>query len=146
VLELLAALRRLAERNSAEVERLIRSYFDARDSLEPVSREDLLERARAGLVAVLDVRPADEYALGHVPGAVNIPFGELEARIAELDPSQEIVAYCRGPYCVMAIEAVARLRARGYRAARLEAGVPDWRARGYRVETGPGDVRARPRS
>jgi len=135
VLDLLAALRQIAERNSAEVERLIRNYFDGRDSLEPVSREELLERVRAGLVTVLDVRPADEYALGHVPGAVNIPLGELEARLAELDPSQEIVAYCRGPYCVLSYEAVALLRRRGFQVRRLQDGLPEWRAAGLPVAT-----------
>ena len=136
VLDLLAALRRIAERNSAEVERLIRSYFDARDSLEPVSRKELLERVRAGLVTVLDVRPVDEYALGHLPGAVNIPLGELAARLAELDTSQEIVAYCRGPYCVLSYEAVALLRERGYRVRRLVDGLPEWRSAGLPVEVG----------
>lgn len=136
VLDLLAALRRIAERNSAEVERLIRSYFDARDSLEPVSRKELLERVRAGLVTVLDVRPVDEYALGHLPGAVNIPLGELEARLAELDTSQEMVAYCRGPHCVLSYEAVALLRERGFRVRRLEDGLPEWRSAGLPVEVG----------
>jgi rhodanese-related sulfurtransferase/DNA-binding transcriptional ArsR family regulator len=142
VLDLLAALRRIAERNSAEVERLIRSYFRTRDSLEPVSREELLQRARTGLVTVLDVRPADEFALGHLPGAVNIPLGELEARLAELDPSQEIVAYCRGPYCVLSYEAVALLRERGFRVQRLVDGLPEWRSAGLPVEVdGAGSIR-----
>jgi ArsR family transcriptional regulator len=101
VLDLLAALRRIAERNSAEVERVIRTYFHDRDSLEAVSRDELLAQTRAGFVTVLDVRPPDEFDLGHLPGAVNIPLRELEARCAEFDPSQEIVAYCRGPYCVL---------------------------------------------
>jgi rhodanese-related sulfurtransferase/biotin operon repressor len=136
VLDLLAALRRIAERNSAEVERLIRSYFDARDSLEPVSREELLERARAELVTVLDVRPADEYALGHLPGAVNIPLRALEARLTELARDREIVAYCRGPYCVLSYEAVALLRERGYRVRRLVDGLPEWRNAGLPVEVG----------
>jgi rhodanese-related sulfurtransferase/biotin operon repressor len=136
VLDLLAALRRIAERNSAEVERLIRSYFDARDGLEPVSREELLERVRAGLVTVLDVRPGDEYAIGHLPGAVNIPLKELEARLAELTPDREIVAYCRGAYCVLSYEAVALLRERGYRVRRLVDGLPEWRSAGLPVEVG----------
>jgi rhodanese-related sulfurtransferase/DNA-binding transcriptional ArsR family regulator len=136
VLDLLAALRRIAERNSAEVERLIRSYFDARDGLEPVSREELLERVRAGLVTGLDVRPGDEYAIGHLPGAVNIPLKELEARLAELTPDREIVAYCRGAYCVLSYEAVALLRERGYRVRRLVDGLPEWRSAGLPVEVG----------
>ena len=141
VLDLLAALRRLAERNSAEVERLVRSYFHDRDSLEPVTREKLLQLSRAGAVTVLDVRPEDEFALGHVAGAVNIPLRELEARLGELDPSQEIVAYCRSHYCVLSYEAVAALRTRGFKARRLEEGLPEWRAAGLPVVTGRHDVR-----
>ena len=136
VLDLLAALRRLAERNSAEVERLVRSYFHDRDSLEPVTREKLLQLSRAGAVTVLDVRPEDEFALGHVAGALNIPLRELQARLDELDPSQEIVAYCRSHYCVLSYEAVATLRTRGFKARRLEEGLPEWRAAGLPVVTG----------
>ncbi|HEY7245207.1 MAG TPA: metalloregulator ArsR/SmtB family transcription factor [Xanthobacteraceae bacterium] len=136
VLDLLAALRSIAERNVAEVERIVRSYFHDRDSLEPVCREGLLERLREGTVTVLDVRPQDEFALGHLPGAANIPLHELEARLAELDPAQEIVAYCRGPYCVLSYEAVAALRARGFKARRLEDGLPEWRAAGLPVVVG----------
>jgi ArsR family transcriptional regulator len=134
VLGLLASLRTIAERNIAEVDRVIRSYFDARDSLEPVTRDELLERARAGTVTILDVRPNDEFALGHVPDAINIPLRELEARLAEFDPQKEIIAYCRGPYCVLSYEAVATLRARGFKARRLEDGLPEWRAAGLPVE------------
>lgn len=138
VLELLAALRRIAERNVAEVERLIRSYFNDRDSLEPVSRAELLRLSRTGAVTVLDVRPEDEFALGHLPGAVNIPLRALEARLSELNPSQEIVAYCRGPYCVLSYEAVATLRAHGFKVRRLEDGLPEWRAAGLPVVGGNG--------
>jgi ArsR family transcriptional regulator len=133
VLELLAALRRIAERHVAEVDRVVRSYFDARDRMEAVSREELLERSRTGTVTILDVRPEDEFALGHVPGALNIPLRELESRLGEIDPGQEIVAYCRGPYCVLSYEAVAALRARGFTARRLEDGLPEWRAAGLPV-------------
>jgi rhodanese-related sulfurtransferase/DNA-binding transcriptional ArsR family regulator len=136
VLDLLSALRRIAERNSAEVERVIRRYFSNRDSMQPVSREELLERSRAGVVTVLDVRPPDEFALGHLPGAVNIPLRELAARLAELDPTIEIVAYCRGAYCVLSFEAVAALRARGFKVRRLEDGFPEWRAAGLPVAAG----------
>lgn len=136
VLELLASLRRIAEVQSAEVERLVRSYFHDRDSLEAVSRPELVERLRARIVTVLDVRPEDEFALGHLPGAVNVPLGELAKRLAELDPEQEIVAYCRGPYCVLSYEAVAMLRARGFKVCRLEDGLPEWRAAGLPVEVG----------
>ncbi|WP_119418462.1 ArsR/SmtB family transcription factor [Desertibaculum subflavum] len=134
VLALLASLSHVAERNLAEVDRILRGYFADRDSLEPVSREELLARSRAGLVTVLDVRPADEFALGHVPGAVNIPLAELKGRLADLDPALEIVAYCRGAYCVLSFEAVAALRARGFKARRLVDGLPEWRAAGLPVE------------
>jgi rhodanese-related sulfurtransferase/DNA-binding transcriptional ArsR family regulator len=136
VLDLLSALRRIAEQNIAEVDRVIRSYFNDRDSLEQVSREELLKQSRAGAVTVLDVRPPDEFALGHLPSAVNIPLRELEARLGELDPRQEIVAYCRGPYCVLSYEAVAALRGRGFKVRRLEDGLPEWRAAGLPVVTG----------
>ncbi len=133
VLDLLAALHHLAERRIAEVERILRGYFAERDSMEPVSREELLARSRAGLVTVLDVRPPDEFAMGHLPGAINIPLEELEARLAELDPGQEVVAYCRGAYCVLSFEAVDRLRAKGFKARRLEDGFPEWRAVGLAI-------------
>jgi rhodanese-related sulfurtransferase/DNA-binding transcriptional ArsR family regulator len=133
VLELMAALRRIAERHVAEVERVVRSYFNERDSLEAVSRDELLERSRARAVTILDVRPEDEFALGHLPGALNIPLRELEARLGEIDPEQEIVAYCRGPYCVLSYEAVAQLRARGFKVRRLEDGLPEWRAAGLPI-------------
>lgn len=137
VLDLVASLRRVAEVQSAEVERVVRSYFEARDSLEAVTRAELRDRLRAGLVTVLDVRPPDEFALGHLPAAINIPLGDLERRLAELDPKREIVAYCRGPYCVLSYEAVARLRARGFQVRRLEDGYPEWRASGFPVEVAP---------
>jgi rhodanese-related sulfurtransferase/DNA-binding transcriptional ArsR family regulator len=136
VLGLLGSLRQLAERNLAEVDRIVRGYFAQRDSMEPVSRAELLERMRKGLVTVLDVRPADEFASGHLPGAVNMPLSELEARLAELAPGLEIVAYCRGAYCVLSFEAVAALRTRGFQVRRLEDGFPEWRAAGLVVETG----------
>lgn len=136
VLALLGSLRQVAERNLAEVHRIVRGYFTERDAMEPVSREELLGRVREGLVTVLDVRPADEFAMGHLPGAVNIPLDEIERRLAELDPDQEIVAYCRGAYCVLSFEAVAALRARGFKVRRLEDGYPEWHAAGLAVETG----------
>lgn len=134
VLSLLAALQAVAECNLAQVERIVRDYFADRDRLEPVSRQELLVRLHAGDVTVLDVRPADEFAAGHLPRAVNIPLGELDARLGELDPSREVVAYCRGPYCVLSFEAVAALRARGFRVRRLEDGFPEWRAAGLPLE------------
>ena len=136
VLELLAVLRRIAEQNLAEVERVVRSYFDQRDSLEPVSRTELIQRLRAGTVTIIDVRPEDEFALGHLPGALNIPLRGLEARLGDINRKQEVVAYCRGPYCVLSYEAVAALRARGFKARRLEDGLPEWRVAGLPVVTG----------
>ncbi|MAS07709.1 MAG: ArsR family transcriptional regulator [Ahrensia sp.] len=134
VLGLIAALSGIAERNLAEVDRIRRTYFDDRDSMEPVSREELLQRTRDDLITVLDVRPPDEFAVGHVPGAINIPLSELEERLTELDQDHEIVAYCRGPWCVLSFEAVAALRARGFTVRRLEDGLPEWRAAGLPVE------------
>jgi ArsR family transcriptional regulator len=134
VLDLLASLRRLAETQSSEVERILRGYFHDRDGLEEVSRTELMERIRAGVVTVLDVRPEDEFALGHLPGAINVPLGELEKRLLDLDPRREIVAYCRGPYCVLSYEAAALLRARGFQVRRMEDGLPEWRAAGLPVE------------
>jgi ArsR family transcriptional regulator len=136
VLDLVAALRRVAEAQSAEVERVVRSYFANRDALEPVTRAELMGRLRDGVVTVLDVRPQDEFALGHLPGAINVQLAELEKRLSALDPGQEIVAYCRGPYCVLSYEAVAQLRARGFKVRRLEDGYPEWRAAGLPVEAG----------
>jgi rhodanese-related sulfurtransferase/DNA-binding HxlR family transcriptional regulator len=136
VVGLLGSLRQVAERNLAEVDRIVRGYFMERDTMEPVSRDELLERTRQGLVTVLDVRPADEFAAGHLPGAVNIPMSELEERLAELDPEHEIVAYCRGPYCVLSFEAVTALRAKGFKVRRLQDGLPEWKAAGLPLEAG----------
>ncbi len=136
VLDLLAALGTIAERNVAEVDRIVRRYFHDRDSLEPITRKELVERSRTGTVTILDVRPEDEFALGHVPGAINVPLRALEASLSQLDPALEIVAYCRGPYCVLSYEAVAALRARGFKARRLQDGLPEWRAAGLPVIVG----------
>ena len=136
VLGLTAVLSGIAERNLAGVDRIRRAYFAERDSMEPVSREELLQRTRDDLVTVLDVRPFDEFAVSHLPGAVNIPLSELEARLAELDVDREIVAYCRGPWCVLSFEAVAALRAHGFKVRRLEDGLPEWRVAGLPVEHG----------
>jgi ArsR family transcriptional regulator len=136
VVELLAALRGVTERHNAEMDRIVRGYFGQRDGMEPVSRAELLDRARSGLVTVLDVRPADEYAAEHIPGAANIPLAELEQRLGELDKDREIIAYCRGPYCVYAFEAVASLRQAGFAARRLEDGLPQWRAAGLETAHG----------
>jgi rhodanese-related sulfurtransferase/predicted transcriptional regulator len=134
VVDLIRALGRVGERNVAEVNRVMTDYFHARDALEAVSREDLISRLRDGLVTVLDVRPEDEFALGHLPGAVNIPLSKLEARLGELPTDREVIAYCRGPYCVLSFEAAAALRARGYCVRRLEDGYPEWKAAGLPIE------------
>lgn len=135
VVYLIKALQAVGEANLAEVERMVASYLATKDSLEPVPATELLERARKGLVTVLDVRPAVEYQAGHIPGAINVPLEELETRLSELPRSKEIIAYCRGPYCMLAFEAVAKLRAKGRKARRLADGLPEWRLRGLPVET-----------
>jgi rhodanese-related sulfurtransferase/DNA-binding transcriptional ArsR family regulator len=134
VVQMLSALSRVAEAYVAEVERIVRLYFASKDALEPVPAKELLERARKGLVTVLDVRPPEEFAAGHVPGAINIPVHELEKRLKDLPKRKEVIAYCRGPYCLMSFEAVEKLRKRGWRARRLENGLPEWRAAGLPVE------------
>ncbi|MCP5201657.1 MAG: metalloregulator ArsR/SmtB family transcription factor [Gammaproteobacteria bacterium] len=133
VLKLIASVHRVAECRRAEVSKIVSDYFDIRDAMEPISRAELMDRAQNGAVTVLDVRRREEYALGHVPGAVCVPLEELESRLAELDSAQQIVAYCRGPWCVLSFEAVARLRALGFDARRLEDGYPEWRAAGMPV-------------
>ncbi|MDA3868432.1 MAG: metalloregulator ArsR/SmtB family transcription factor [Gammaproteobacteria bacterium] len=138
VIVLLDTLRKVAEKNLADVERLVSTYLTVKDRLEPVPRAELLNRVRDGLATVLDVRPPEEYAAGHLPGAVNIPLAELERRLEELNQDQEIVAYCRGPHCVLAFDAVARLRQQGLKARRMEDGYPEWKAEGLPVETDNG--------
>ncbi|MCS6925869.1 MAG: metalloregulator ArsR/SmtB family transcription factor [Candidatus Binatia bacterium] len=136
VADFFRSLRILAASRLAELDRIVRQFFTDRDALEPVDRKVLLARARKGLVTVLDVRPREEYQAGHIPGAISIPLHELKDRLAELPRDQDIVAYCRGPYCVLAAQAVALLRARGFRAVRLEDSVADWRAHGLPVAVG----------
>ena len=138
VIKLLDALRAVAERHVTDVQHLVNTYLTVKDDLEPIPRTELLERVRDGLVTVLDVRPPEEYAAGHVPGAVNIPLQELEDRLQELSnqegENREIVAYCRGPHCVLAFDAVARLREKGMKARRLEDGYPEWKTAGLPIE------------
>lgn len=129
------ALRGLAEARLAEVDQVAREYFEKRGGMEAVAQDELLRRVQSGAVTVLDVRPLEEYRAGHIPGAVSVPVGELKARLKELPKNREVVAYCRGPYCVMAVEAVELLRDKGFTAHRLEQGVIDWRARGWHVES-----------
>ncbi len=134
VVDLLNILRQVAERHLADVNQLVNTYLTVKDELEPVLREELMQRVKQGLVTVLDVRPEEEYAAGHLPGAINIPPDELEQRLQALDPQQEVVAYCRGPHCVMSFDAVEKLRQRGIKASRLEDGFPEWKSAGYPVE------------
>ena len=133
VVGLVSALRAVAEQRVAEVERLVRLWLAHRDEMEPVPASELLERAKKGLVTVLDVRPPEEYAAGHIPGAINVPLNKLEACLSRLPKRKEVIAYCRGPYCLMSFEAVEKLRKRGLRARRLENGLPEWRAAGLPV-------------
>jgi rhodanese-related sulfurtransferase/DNA-binding transcriptional ArsR family regulator len=132
---LLSSLREVAERRVADVDRLVNDYLKVKDSLEPVPASELLGRAREGLVTVLDVRPTEEYASGHLPGAINIPLSELEQHLDELEPDHEIIAYCRGPHCVLAFDAVVKLRAKGINARRLDGGLPEWKLEGLPVES-----------
>jgi rhodanese-related sulfurtransferase/DNA-binding transcriptional ArsR family regulator len=144
VFELLRAVRAVAEARLAEVEQVTRNFLEGREGMESVDRETLRRRAANGEVIVLDVRPREEYRAGHIPGAVSIPLAELEERLAELPSDREIVAYCRGPYCVLSVRAVELLRSRGLKAARLQEGLPDWRALGYPVAVGEDDGCAGP--
>lgn len=133
VVALISALRSVAEHRVAEVERLVRLWLAHRDEMEPVPATELLERAKKGLVTVLDVRPPEEYAAAHIPGAINVPLEKLEGFLSRLPKRKEVVAYCRGPYCLMSFEAVEKLRKRGLRARRLANGLPEWRAAGLPV-------------
>ncbi|HED33306.1 MAG TPA: metalloregulator ArsR/SmtB family transcription factor [Gammaproteobacteria bacterium] len=134
VVNLLNMVRQVGERHLADVNHLINTFLTVKDELEPVPRDELMARVEQGLVTVIDVRPQEEYAAGHLPGAINIPPDELEQRLQALDPEQEVVAYCRGPHCVMSYDAVDKLRQIGVRASRLEEGFPEWKSAGYPVE------------
>lgn len=134
VMALLGGLQQFAEFKRAELRQVVVDSIAQPNRLQGISREELLLRLADGGVTLLDVRPEQEYALGHLPGALNIPLEELQGRIGELPEGQQIVAYCRGPYCVLSQDAVTMLRARGLRARRLESGFPDWLAAGLKVE------------
>lgn len=135
VVDLIAALGRVAEMRLAEMEQILRTYIVARDDLEPVPAAELMKRVKLGLVTVLDVRPPEEFAAGHLPGAVNVPADGLTRRLKKLPKTREVIAYCRGPYCLLSVDAVALLRKKGYRARRLADGFPEWKAAGLPVET-----------
>jgi len=134
VVALIAALGHVAETQLAEMEQLVRTYITARDDLEPVPAAELFKRSKLGLVTVLDVRPAKEFAAGHLPGAINVPVEDLGKRLRKLPKGREVIAYCRGPYCLLSVDAVALLRTKGFKARRLEDGFPEWKASGLPVE------------
>lgn len=134
VITLLDCLRDVAEHRVAEVDRLINTYLTVKDKLEPIASDELLQRVTDNLVTVIDVRPIEEYQAGHLAGAINIPLNELEDHLDQLSASKEIVAYCRGPHCVLAFDAVARLREKGIEARRLDGGYPEWRIAGLPIE------------
>jgi rhodanese-related sulfurtransferase len=134
VIHLLASLRTIAQRHLGEVDQLVNSYLTGKDNLEPITRDQLLQRAQEGSVLVLDVRPSAEFRAGHLPGAVNMSLADLKKRLSGFDRALEIVAYCRGPYCVLAFEAVKLLRDNGFRVRRLQDGFPEWKAAGWPVE------------
>ena len=128
VVDLLGCLRRVAETHLAELDRIVREHFDKMDALTPVGHDELLQLTQSGEAIVLDVRPPEEYRAGHIPGALNVPLSELPNRLKKLPHDQKVVAYCRGPYCVLAFQAVEQLRQAGFEARRLEDGFPEWKA------------------
>jgi ArsR family transcriptional regulator len=137
IVTLMSLLREVAETNLAEMERLVSRLFgsdDPNDTLEAVSRDDLLAGLREGSVALLDVRPHEEFQAGHLPDAINTPLDELETMLDALPRDRDIVAYCRGPYCVLSHEAVERLRKLGFRVRRFDEGFPEWKAAGLPVQ------------
>jgi rhodanese-related sulfurtransferase/DNA-binding transcriptional ArsR family regulator len=137
VFDVTKAIHTVAERRLAELDRLIKEHFGDRSGAEPIGMKDLLKRARSRKVVILDTRPAGEYLAGHIAGALSVPIDELRHRLRELPKGKEYVAYCRGPYCVYADQAVEMLRARKRQARRLLEGFPEWKAAGYPVETAP---------
>jgi rhodanese-related sulfurtransferase len=139
VFSLWQTMRQVGEARIAEIDRIVDTYLHDRIQLQPIGAEELLQRLVEGNIILLDVRPAEEYIAGHLPNALSMPVADLEARLSELPQDREIVAYCRGPYCVFADEAVALLRSNGFSAHRLEQGLPDWRALGLPVESGRGE-------
>ena len=135
VVGMLSALSKVGETHVAEIERIVRMYFFSKDDFEPIPPAELLDRARRGLVTVLDVRPPEEFASGHVPGALNIPVEQLARKLRDLPKGKEVIAYCRGPFCLMSFEAVQLLRKKGIKARRLQDGMPEWRTAGLPVES-----------
>ena len=134
IIVLLNTIRHVAEKNIADVQQLVNAYLTVKDELEPITRGELMQRVKQGLVTVLDVRPAEEFAAGHVPGSINIPLDQLENYLDQLDSKQEIIAYCRGAHCVLSFDAVVKTREKGIKARRLEDGFPEWKIAGFPVE------------
>ncbi|MDH4184586.1 MAG: metalloregulator ArsR/SmtB family transcription factor [Nitrospinota bacterium] len=134
VVDLIGMIRKIAEKNLAEVGRLVKVFLKSKDAMEPIQAQELLQRAKKGLVTVLDVRTEEEFTAGHVAGAVNVPIKKLEKFIKNIKPGQEVVAYCRGSYCLLSFDAVQMLRAKGIKAHRLVDGFPEWKRAGLPVE------------
>ena len=134
VIALLDSLRDVAERHLSDVDKLVNTYLTAKDSLDPIPASELIEKVKQDLVTVLDVRPKEEFEAGHVQGAINIPIEELQQHLKDFEPGQEVIAYCRGPHCILAFDAVAQLRKGGLQARRLENGFPEWKIAGLPVE------------
>ena len=134
VIALLDSVRDVAERHLSDVDKLVNTYLTAKDSLDPIAATDLIKMANENLVTILDVRPIEEYSAGHLPGAINIPIEELQQHLKDFEPGQEVIAYCRGPHCILAFDAVAQLREQGLKARRLENGFPEWKVAGLPVE------------
>jgi len=136
VFRLLRTLETLGHAQLAEVQQVVRIYLDGHDQMEPVTLKELRRLMRDDDVTILDVRPADEFEAGHIPGALSVPVPELKRRLRDIPKGREVIAYCRGRYCVYSLEAVTLLRKHGYRARRADEGLPDWRAAGLPVESG----------
>ena len=134
IIQLYDALRNVAERHLADVQQLVNTFLTVKDDLEPIPATELLARLKDDLVTVLDVRPPEEYQAGHIPGAINVPLTELEQRLDDIDMSHDVVAYCRGPHCVLAFDAVEKLRKKGISAQRMENGFPEWKLAGLPIE------------
>jgi rhodanese-related sulfurtransferase/DNA-binding transcriptional ArsR family regulator len=132
----LRAFQALSQDRLAEVERVTKLFLHSQDTLEPVTRTELQRRLKEGSATIIDVRPRDEYEAGHIPGALSMPVDDVQRRMRELPKSREVIAYCRGPYCLYSLDAVTLLRKHGYRARRADEGMPDWRAKGLPVALG----------
>ena len=137
VIDLMSALQRTSEEHVSEIKEIVSSYFNKCDNMEALSRQQLIERMNSGIVTILDVRPENEFHMAHIPGAINIPLKQLSERLEELPLEQEVIAYCRGAYCVFAYEAILLLRKKGFKARRLEDGYPEWKADGFPTVSGP---------